>query len=99
MILKELKAIEIIKMILGDKRVPVKSEDELAILLKKRMTKKELEVLNAKVEGISLDDVIQNLKIDEARYEKILTNAIKKIKNESVHRDFFYEKVKTTEED
>jgi len=38
--LKELNAIQIIKMVLGDKREPIKSEEELAQILKKRMTKK-----------------------------------------------------------
>ena len=97
MTLKELNSIEIIKMVLGDKREPVKSEEELAVLLKKRMTKKELEVLNAKVEGITPEDVMKSLSIDALRYEKLVKGAIKKIKNESVHGDFFYEKLKITE--
>jgi len=92
MTLKELKSKEIIKMVLGDKREPVKSEQELALFLKKRMTKKELEVLNAKVKGIIQDDVIKSLNIDALRYEKLLIGAIKKLKNESTHGDFFYDK-------
>lgn len=96
--LKELNAIEIIKMVLGDKRVPVKSEEELAVLLKKRMTKKELEVLHAKVEGINQEEVMTSLKIDALRYEALVAGAIKKLKNESVHRDFFYDKIKTNVE-
>jgi DNA-binding CsgD family transcriptional regulator len=98
MTLKELNAIEIIKMALGDKRVLVKSEQELALLLKKRMTKKELEVLNAKVEGITQEDVMISLNIDTIRYEKLLRGAIKKLKNESVHGDFFYDKIRINEE-
>lgn len=87
--LKELKSKEIITMVLGDQRVPEKSEEELALLFKKRMTKKELEVLNAKVTGICTEDVMASLNIDAQRYEALLTGAIKKIKNESVHGDFF----------
>jgi len=87
--LKELNAVEIIKMVLGDKRVLVKSEEELALLLKKRMTKKELEVLNSKVLGISREDVMASLNIDMPRYETLIASAMKKIKNESIHRDFF----------
>ena len=98
MTLKELKSKEIIKMVLGDKRMPVKSEEELALLLKKRMTKKELEVLNAKVEGITQEDVMKSLNIDAVRYEKLVRGAIKKLKNESVHGDFFYDKIKISEE-
>ena len=89
MTLKELNAIKIIEMVLGDKRVPVKNEEELALLLKKRMTKKELEVLNAKVEGITQEDVMTSLNIDAARYETLVKSATKKLKNESVHGDFF----------
>ena len=93
MTLKELKSKEIIKMVLGDERVPVKNEQELALLLKKRMTKKELEVLNAKVDGITVEDVMKSLNIDAKRYEKLVRGAIKKLKNESTHGDFFYEKI------
>ena len=92
MILKELNAIKIIEMILGDKRVLVKSEEELALLLKKRMTKKELQVLHAKSKNINQEEVMVDLKIDKARYETLIRGAIKKIKNESIHGDFFYEK-------
>ncbi|HIP29644.1 MAG TPA: hypothetical protein EYG93_01295 [Sulfurospirillum arcachonense] len=98
MTLKELKSKEIIKMVLGDEREPVKSEQELALLLKKRMTKKELEVLNAKVEGITQKDVMKSLNIDEVRYEKLVRGAIKKLKNESTHGDFFYDKIRISEE-
>jgi len=87
--LKELNAIEIIKMVLGDEREPVKSEDELALLLKKRMTKKELEVLNAKVDGIAQEEVMKSLKVDAIRYEALVRGATKKMKNEAVHGDFF----------
>ena len=98
MTLKELKAIEIIKMVLGDNRMPVKSEEELALLLKKRMTKKELEVLNAKVQGITQEDVMASLNIDLARYETLVRGATKKLKNESVHGNFFYDKIRINEE-
>jgi len=33
-----------------------------------------------------------NLKIDALRYETLLSGATKKLKNESVHGGFFYEK-------
>ncbi len=43
---------------------------------------------------------MQSLKIDTTRYEKLMSGAMKKIKNESVHGDFFYDKkIKTSEED
>ena len=85
--LNELKAREIIQMVMGDKRIPTKSDEELALLLKKRLTKKECEVLNAKVWGTS-----DALGMESVRVESLLASAIKKIKNESVHGDFFYTK-------
>jgi len=85
--LNELKAREIIQMVMGDKRIPTKSDEELALLLKKRLTKKECEVLNAKVCG-----VLETFEMDETRREGLMASAIKKIKNESVHGDFFYTK-------
>ncbi len=98
MTLKELNAIKIVEMVLGSERIPVKHEEELAVLLKKRMTKKELEVLNAKVKNISQEDVMESLNIDTARYETLLRGAIKKLKNESIHGDFFYDTKKVQEE-
>jgi len=85
--LKELEARKIIQMVMGDKRAITKSEEELALILKKRLTKKECEVLNAKVCG-----VFEALEMDETRRESLMSSAIKKIKNESVHGDFFYTK-------
>jgi len=96
--LKEINATQIIKMVLGDERVPVKSEEELAQLLKKRMTKKELAVLHAKAENIDQEEMMVSLKIDASRYETLVRSAIKKLKNESVHGDFFYEKKIVNEE-
>jgi len=72
---------------MGDKRAITKSDEELALFLKKRLTKKECEVLNAKACG-----VFEALEMDEARRESLMASAIKKIKNESVHGDFFYTK-------
>ena len=86
--LEELEARKIIKMVLGDKREP-RAEDQLAILFKKRFTKKEREVLNAKASEVDKQETLSALKIDEARYDALLAGAIKKLKNESVHGDFF----------
>lgn len=90
--LNELEARKIIVMVMGDKRVLTKSDEELALLLKKRLTKKECEVLNAEVSGTDKASLMSEQKIDCARYEALKASAIKKIKNESVHGDFFYTK-------
>ena len=85
--LKELKAREIIQMVMGKERISSKSDEELALILKKRLTKKECEALNAQVNG-----TVDALEMSAERYEALIASAIKKIKNESVHGDFFYTK-------
>ena len=94
--LEELEARKIIQMVMGEKRVPSKTEEELAILLKKRLTKKECEVLNAKAKGLAKEETMSTLKLEDARYEALFLGATKKIKNESVHGDFFYVKASKT---
>jgi hypothetical protein len=90
--LNELEARKIIVMVMGDKRALTKSDEELALLLKKRLTKKECEVLNAEVLGKDKEALMSEQKIDVTRYDALKASAIKKIKNESVHGDFFYTK-------
>lgn len=90
--LQELEARKIILMVMGDKRALTKSDEELALLLKKRLTKKECEVLNAEALGKDKETLMSEQKIDATRYDALKASAIKKIKNESVHGDFFYTK-------
>ncbi len=87
--LQEIEASKIIHHVLGDKRVPTKSDAELAMLFKKRFTKKELEVLNADILGVEKTVSMEALHVDEKRYDTLLASALKNLKNEAVHRDFF----------
>ncbi len=86
--LKELKAAEIITSIMGN-RGTMKSEEELAAILKKRLTKKERFALNAKISGADLGETLAAINADEARFEAIVAAATKKLKNESVHKEFY----------
>lgn len=86
--LEELKAREIIIFALGE-RGTLKSDDELAVILKKRLTKKERFALNAKVCNMDIDEMLKSLNADMQRCEAIIAGAIKKIKNESVHKEFY----------
>lgn len=90
--LNELEARKIIVMVMGEKRPLTKSDEELALLLKKRLTKKECEVLNTEASGKDKNITMREQKIDALRYNALKASAIKKIKNESVHGDFFYTK-------
>ena len=70
----------------------LKCADEILEILKKRLTKKECEVLNTEVSGKDKEVTMREQKIDAVRYEALKASAIKKMKNESVHGDFFYTK-------
>jgi|GEM_PF-588929 hypothetical protein len=86
--LKELEARKIILSVMGE-RGELKSEEELAVILKKRLTKKERQALNAKVTGADTAETLALLNADETRYEAIIAGAIKKIKNVTVHGEFY----------
>ena len=86
--LDDLEATKIIQFALGDDRA-LKSEAELAVLLKKRLTKKEREVLNDKINEVDETVTMERLHADKARYDALLAGALKKLKNVSVHGDFF----------
>lgn len=86
--LKELEAHKIIIMALGV-REGLKKEDEVAEILKKRLTKKERAVLNALVLENDKNEIYTKLNIDEERFNKIMQGATKKLKNESLHREFY----------
>ncbi|AOO63853.1 hypothetical protein [Sulfurospirillum halorespirans] len=90
--LQELEARKIIQMVMGESRTITKNDEELALLLKKRLTKKECEVLNAEALGKDKEALMSEQKIDATRYDALKASATKKIKNESVHGDFFYTK-------
>jgi reverse gyrase len=58
---------------------PLKNEDELILILKKRLTKKEFKVLIFTLENLPLDEQLKKLSLDKKRYKEIKTKAFKKI--------------------
>lgn len=86
--LDELHAKEIVIHILGE-RGELKSEEELAFILKKRLTKKERIALNSMILKTQLNDVLKILHVSDERLETIRQGAIKKLKNEHTHREFY----------
>lgn len=86
--LKDLEATKIITSVLGESK-SLKTEEELAELLKKRLTKKERQVLNDIVNEVEETQSMQRLNADKARYDALVAGAVKKLKNQSVHGDFF----------
>ena len=89
--LDELEATKVVLSVLGA-RGELKSEDELAVILKKRLTKKEMKAINAYVVGADRAEIAAELNADETRLSELVESAKKKIKNESVHKEFYIRK-------
>ena len=58
---------------------PLESEDKLLQILKKRLTKKEFKSIMMTVEGLSTQEQMKALRLDEKRYEEVKTKALKKV--------------------
>jgi hypothetical protein len=58
---------------------PLKNEDELIMILKKRLTKKEFKILMFTLENLPKEEQLQKLSLDEKRYEEVRNKAFKKI--------------------
>ena len=58
---------------------PLKNEDALIEVLKRRLTKKEFKVLMMTVSNIPKEDQLQKLSLDEKRYDDVKTKAFKKV--------------------
>ena len=58
---------------------PLKSENELIAILKKRLTKKEFKILMLTVENAPKEEQLKKLSLDEKRYDEVKTKALKKV--------------------
>ena len=58
---------------------PLRSEDELIEILKKRLTKKEFKVLMLIIDGADKEEQMKKLSLDEKRYNEVRTKALKKV--------------------
>jgi len=58
---------------------PLKDEDELKLILKRKLTKKEYKVLKFSVENRPLEEQLEKLSMDEKRYEEVKIKTFKKI--------------------
>ena len=61
---------------------PLKEEHELKMVLKAKLTKKELKLLEAWADNTDLDALKTKLKLDETRYEELSSKLIKKLNQE-----------------
>ncbi|HIP60659.1 MAG TPA: hypothetical protein EYH01_09555 [Campylobacterales bacterium] len=58
---------------------PLKNEDELIEILKRRLTKKEFKILMMSVENRPKEEQLKKLSLDEKRYDEVKTKALKKV--------------------
>ncbi|MEN8718582.1 MAG: hypothetical protein ABF301_08000 [Sulfurovum sp.] len=67
----------------------LKPEDELVETLKRKLTKKEFKVFTAFENGLSIEDIQNDLKLkdDEDRINEIYTNTIKKLNQEKTKKE------------
>ncbi|CAE10632.1 hypothetical protein [Wolinella succinogenes] len=86
--LSEIQSAQIITHLLGT-RGALKSEEELALCLKRHLTKKELKALNLLVSGAIMEEILTAMNLDEARYKALVESASKKIKNQNLHKEFY----------
>jgi len=66
---------------------PLKKEDELKEILKRRLTKKELKILLAWADNQDLTPLLEKLNIDSNRYDSIRENIIKKLNQEKLKQE------------
>ncbi|MEA3289889.1 MAG: hypothetical protein U9Q04_06855 [Campylobacterota bacterium] len=62
-------------------------EDQLAEILKRKMTKKELKYYKMKIENISEDEMKKELKSDDERFEQIKKQTILKLNQEKLKKE------------
>jgi reverse gyrase len=66
---------------------PLKDEDEIITILKRRLTKKEYKVLTFKASNMDLEEMTKELKVDMDRLTKIDLTLVKKINQEKIKHD------------
>jgi hypothetical protein len=70
---------------------PLKKEDALIMILKRRLTKKEFKILKYMVEDIAEEVQREKLSLDEKRYQEVKTKALKKINYHDIKEELIEE--------
>ena len=66
---------------------PLKSEEELTPILKKRLTKKEYKLLQMMGEERAADQICQLLHLEEDAYDQLQRKLIKKVNQEKLKQE------------
>ena len=63
---------------------PLKEEDELKMVLKKRLTKKEFKIIEYNIANLPMDEKLAKLNIDRERFDALEKGLIKKLNYEKI---------------
>lgn len=65
----------------------LKSGEELLEVLKRKLTKKEFKYYKMKIDGISKEDMKQELKCDDERFDEIAKHTLLKLNQEKIKKE------------
>ena len=67
----------------------LKDTDDLEMVLRRRLTKKEFKLFAAELEELPLESVMQRLKLDEERRRELAENVRQKLNRDSIKRELY----------
>ena len=70
---------------------PLKNEEDLAEVLKRRLTKKEMKVLRAKQNNIADSEIAVAINCEPDRVDKLYKGLIKKLNQEKIKQELMVE--------
>ena len=76
---------ELIEKPLGKLRDP----EELEMVLRRRLTKKEFKLFVAELEEVPMEDVMDKLKLDEERRRELSANTRQKVNQDKIKRELY----------
>jgi predicted XRE-type DNA-binding protein len=68
---------------------PLKEESELRLVLKAKLTKKELKLLESWSHQVSQEEIMEKLHIDSERYEQMKQHLVKKLNQEKLKQHLY----------
>jgi len=68
---------------------PLKSDEELELALKAKLTKRELKLLKAWAGGLTQEEILSSLKLTSDDYDTLSLKLIKKINQEKVKQALY----------
>ena len=68
---------------------PLKSQKELELILKARLTKKEFKLLKLLASNFKEEDIKKKLNFNQEEFNRVSNNLIKKLNQEKVKQDLY----------